>query len=69
MKTIAVTDFAADVIQSLREPERLERTKASICDVLCTLIAYADERSVEATKDLAVLYDYVELLDALAKQE
>lgn len=71
MKRIEVTDRAAAMIAECRNETELNAKKAIICDLLCSMIDGSDESGTDAGEYLplmAVVSDYVELLNELSKE-
>lgn len=62
MKTIAVTDRAADLIELMRIDSGVMIYKSMICDVMCAVIDHADE-SGTITADLPLLVHLSSLAD------
>ncbi len=72
MKTIEMTDRAAEMITSLRDEEWLNRRKSGICDVMSSIIQQAYENGVQGFNDylleLVELSEAVELMNELGAE-
>lgn len=64
MKTIEMTDRAAEMITALRDEEWLNRRKAGICDVMSSIIQQAYENIGEQGFN-DYLPEFVELSEAV----
>ena len=66
MVEIKVTESAADYINRYRDQRNLNYQKAIICDLIAQYVFEQQGNPVEGNKYLALLSDYVDLLNELS---